>query len=224
VGLSERVTYIYRMQQQEADAIGISKIDLLTASEREQVELLIRAQFPGRHVFGFSARTGEGFDTLLSVLDSGGSGGGALHNLDYDVYAEGEAELGWLNSHAHLECQPPQAMDDSLLQLGHAIHDACTARGLEIAHGKLSLAADGHLAVVNLVDSGSPPEVSRSSEAAAATMELTINLRVQAEPSALEQVVQTSHESWIERRGLTISAAIGQCFKPGRPVPTHRMC
>jgi Ni2+-binding GTPase involved in maturation of urease and hydrogenase len=223
VGLSERITYIYRMQQQEADAIAISKIDLLAASERDRIERLVREQFPGRDVFGFSARTGEGFDTLISWLGSDSGRGRALHDLDYDVYAEGEAELGWLNRRVQLEDREAIALDHSLLLLGREIHDACRARGLEIAHGKLLLNGGGHVAVVNMVDSRVSPELSGSSGASAGTLELTVNLRVQAEPAVLEEIVHASLVPWAERHGVVIVAGSGQCFKPPRPVPTHRV-
>jgi G3E family GTPase len=223
VGLSERVTYIYRMQQQEADAIAISKVDLLTVAERDRVEQLVREEFPGREVFGFSARTGEGFEDLLSWLESEGGRGRALHDLDYDVYAEGEAELGWVNRRVRLERDQPIALDDTLLQLGRDIHGACRSRGLEIAHGKLLLSGDGHAAVLNMVDSRVPPKLSRPSGASASNMELTINLRVQAEPAALDEIVRNSLMPWAKRHDIVIVTSSGQSFKPPRPVPTHRV-
>jgi G3E family GTPase len=210
------------MQQQEADAIAISKIDLLTALERDRVEQLVREQFPGRNPFGFSARTGEGFDTLLSCLESASDRGRPLHDLDYDRYAEGESELGWLNSRVQLERHQPMALDDPLLQLGRDIHDNCRSRGLEIAHGKILLGADGHVAVVNMVDNRVPPELSRPASASASNMVLTINLRAQAEPAAIEAVVHDSLARWTGRHGIAIVGGAGRCFKPPRPVPTHR--
>lgn len=222
VGLSERVTYIYRMQQQEADAIAISKIDLLSTSERDRVEQLVRTQFPGRAIIGFSARTGEGFDTLLSGLESDEQGARTLQNLDYDIYAEGEAELGWLNNRIQLEGQTPIALDDSVLHLSRDVLNACRERGLEIAHGKLLLKGDGHVAVAHVVDSRLAPELSRPSGAFASNPTVTINLRVQADPTALEEIVRIGVASWAKRLGLAICGASGQHFKPGRPVPTHR--
>ena len=103
------------------------------------------------------------------------------------------------------------------------LREFCRARGLEIAHGNLLLSADGHVAVLNMVDSHVLSELSRPSNASASNMELTINLRVQAEPAALEEVVHNSLARWADRQGIVIVAASGQCFKPPRPVPTHRL-
>jgi Ni2+-binding GTPase involved in maturation of urease and hydrogenase len=223
VGLSERVTYIYRMQQQEAGAIAISKVDLLAPSERDRVEQLVREQLPDRDILGFSARTGEGFGALCSWLESGEARGRVLHDLDYDIYAEGEAALGWLNSRMQLAAEEPMALDEVLLRLGRDIHDACRARGLEIAHGKLLLKGNGRAAVVNIVDNRIAPELSRPSVAFAAAVELTINVRVQGEPLAIDEVVQGSVTSWAKRHDIAVLSRSSHCLAPPAPVPTHRM-
>jgi hypothetical protein len=223
VGLSERATYIYRMQQQEAGAIAISKIDLLEPSERDRVEQLLREQFPDRDILGFSARSGEGFGTLCSWLESGGARGRVLHDLDYGLYAEGEAAMGWLNSRLQLAAGEPMAIDEVLLRLGQDIHDACRARGLEIAHGKLLLKGNGCAAVVNMVDNRVAPELSRPSGASASAVELTINVRVQGEPLAIDEVVQSGIASWAKRHDITVVARSSRCLTPPPPVPTHRM-
>ena len=223
IGLSPRVTYIYRMQQQEADAIAINKIDRLEPAERARVRELVGDRCPGREVFEFSARTGEGFDRWLSWMDANAAAGAAVSDVDYGIYAEGEAELGWLNSRVALEAAAPLAIDDSVMSLGRAIQEALAAARLEIAHAKMWMTANGRDAVVNIVDATAPPELSRRSETAATALALTINVRAQADPLVLADLVRRGLQQWTETHGLTIVSGSGECFKPPPPVPTHRM-
>ncbi|MEQ1907742.1 MAG: GTP-binding protein [Vicinamibacterales bacterium] len=223
VSLSERVTYIYRMQQQEADAIALTKIDLLSASERQTIEGLVRQQFPGRPILGISAVTGEGMDELAACMGSAETRGAALEDLDYDVYAAGEAELGWLNETLRLTCDEPLPLDGSLLALGRLLQEGCERAHVEIAHGKAMLAADDRRTIVNLVGEGTAPRLSRSCEHASRELELTLNLRVQTSPETLTQIAGASVLHWAEQLRLTISSRSQKSFSPGRPVPTHRI-
>src|SRR6516164_8561763 len=101
---------------------------------------------------GFSARTGEGLDRLLALIDSDGyRDDRVLTDVDYDIYAEGEAELGWFNSRTVFKRESSLPLDDALLSLAHDICNACVANGLEIAHGKLLLAGESHAARVSVV-------------------------------------------------------------------------
>ena len=65
-----------------------------------------------------SAKTGQGFEALTELLDQEGGFGRKILDIDYDIYAEGEAELGWLNSSVHLTtADAPFALDDLLLEV-----------------------------------------------------------------------------------------------------------
>jgi Ni2+-binding GTPase involved in maturation of urease and hydrogenase len=223
VGLSERVTYIFRMQQQEAAAIAISKIDLLGSRERDRIVALVREHFPGRETLMFSATTGEGLDELMSWLDSQGARGQALADIDYDVYAAGEAELGWLNSVISVEGDSPVDVDALLLELAQALQSALRDAACEIAHGKLLLDAGGLTAAVSLVDHDSSVVLSRRAATSARSFTLTINLRVQADPVVLGDLLHRCLDEWTERHDLTIVGGSGQSFRPARPEPTHRL-
>ena len=47
--------------------------------------------------FGFSAREGTGLERLLEAVESEPVKRDRMMDMDYVTYAEGEAELGWLN-------------------------------------------------------------------------------------------------------------------------------
>src|SRR4051794_22120610 len=110
-GFSPKAAYIFLKQLEEADAIVINRIDELSAEQRSGLHDLVSARFPGTPILAMSARTGQGFDTLTSFLDQQGAFGRKILDIDYDTYAEGEAELGWLNSGWAIEAEAEFALD-----------------------------------------------------------------------------------------------------------------
>ncbi|MEY3457426.1 MAG: hypothetical protein RL215_583, partial [Planctomycetota bacterium] len=116
-GFSPKAAYIFRKQIEEADFVVINRIDELSAEEINELQQLLEQEFPGRPILHCSARTGAGFETLLQMLDQRGGFARRVLEVDYDVYAEGEAELGWLNCQVEITAQQPWPLDDFLLRL-----------------------------------------------------------------------------------------------------------
>jgi hypothetical protein len=145
-------------------------------------------------------------------------------DIDYDTYAEGEALLGWLNCTATLD--GPAVDGDALLQaIATRVHRDLTADSLEIAHLKLTLVpVDGHgIAVVNAVKAEAPPELVFTLDAHLDAGEVTLNLRAEADPERLESAVRRALQDESRVRGTSLTMTHLERFRPGRPVPTHRM-
>src|SRR4051812_23533326 len=106
-GFSPQAAYIFKKQLEEADLIVINRIDELPAAETAELTNLLQKQYASTPVLRISANTGAGFDALIEFLDQRGRFGGRMMELDYDVYAEGEAELGWLNSSLSVAAEKP---------------------------------------------------------------------------------------------------------------------
>ncbi len=116
-GFSPKAEYIFRKQIEEADFVLLNRIDELSPDVAEQLSRMLESQFPDRPVLRTSARTGAGFDELCDFLDQSGAFGRRVIELDYDTYAEGEAELGWLNSSLVLSAENGFALDSLLLKI-----------------------------------------------------------------------------------------------------------
>ena len=101
-GLHPSAAYIFRKQHEEADIVAISKADLLTVAERAELKARLARACPAATVCALSAKTGEGLDEWLDEVLNGSGAGRHLAEVDYDVYAEGEAVLGWLNATVRL--------------------------------------------------------------------------------------------------------------------------
>jgi len=159
--LSEKITYIFRLQQQEAEAIAINKIDLLSGEQLAHVQRLLHERFPAAKLFALSALTGEGVVELISYLETPHRDDRVLANIDYDIYAEGEAQLGWLNSALQLRADKALDVDAALLELAGAVRQQFQADAVEIAHGKFLLHGDRRTAVVNVLSNDTQPMLSQ---------------------------------------------------------------
>ncbi len=222
-GFSPKAEYIFRKQLEEADFILINRIDEISPTEVQELAELLDEEFPGRPVLRMSARTGDGFDSLVEFLDQRGEFGRRLMDLDYDIYAEGEAELGWLNSQALVESDTPFDLDALLLDLIARLQSRFAETGAETAHLKTIGLCDGTYAVANLVSSFTAPELSLPSRAQVRSAHVVVNARVATDPDQLATLVRSELAAACAAIGAQHVIQTLQSFRPGRPVPTHRI-
>src|ERR671935_1569111 len=131
-GFSPKAAYIFRKQLEEADAIAINRIDEMEPAALNELTGLVQSTYPGTPVLRLSAKTGQGFDALTALLDQEGNFGRKILDIDYDVYAEGEAELGWLNSSIRVAGPRPFALDELLLDVVSRLQEALARHGGEV--------------------------------------------------------------------------------------------
>lgn len=223
-GFSPQAAYIFLKQLEEAEVIVLNKCDKLSGAEREELLELIQSRFPGRETISHSSQSGEGFADLVAALERDRVATEAFLEIDYDIYAEGEAELGWLNATYVVEqfsASPPNLGEIAMQFVSH-ITTRLKERGAEIAHLKVLAQGDGESAIANAVGSDTEVQLSVPAERVAASVELTINARVAMDP---EQLVEVTRETWQACLGdwrATGSQGKEQFFRPGRPTPTHR--
>ncbi len=224
VGFSPKAAYIFLKQIEEADVVAINKIDKLDATAQRELLRLVAERFPEKTVLPISARTGAGFDELLAVMHRPREPRGAMMAVDYDIYAEGEAELGWLNCSVKLaRHNDPFPLDAAVESLVRLLRDALEAEAAEPAHLKvMGQGADGW-AVANLVSSGNDMELSQASGTTTTNAEMIVNARVAMDPERLATIVEQQIERLAARLGADYTVENMQRFRPGRPEPTHRI-
>jgi len=222
-GFSPKAAYIFRKQIEEADFVVINRIDELPADQIAELQALLDRDFPGRPVLRCSARTGDGFLALTEMLAQQGQFGRRVMDVDYDVYAEGEAELGWLNSQVSVQAPAAFPLDQLLMDLIRRLHSRLLASGSEAAHLKVIGMCDSSYAVANLVSNEVGPELSLPSSASTKQADVVVNARVAADPAILEDLVRSELAHAVSTITGTHRIISMQSFRPGRPVPTHRI-
>ncbi len=222
-GFSPKAEYIFRKQLEEADFVILNRIDELSKDEVDNLTRLLSEQYANIPVIRMSAKSGVGFEALCEFLDQQGSFAQRVMEVDYDIYAEGEAELGWLNCQAKVTAHAPIDLDNFLVELLGRLQKELVAIEAEVAHLKVIGMAEGVYAVSNLVSNSDQPVLSLPSAWKGNDIELVVNARVAISPEELETVVRST----LSVQASTASAAAEirslQCFRPGRPVPTHRL-
>ena len=183
---------IFRKQLEEADFLIINRIDQLRADEVDHLQTLLEQNVPDTPIVRISAKTGAGFDELLDMFDRQGDFGTRILDLDYDVYAEGEAELGWLNSSLKVTRKNAFALVDLLLGIVSNLQQTLTAESAEVAHPKTIGLWEGFHGVANLTSSDTPPELSFPSNCETRSADVVVNARVATSPELLSDVVQTA--------------------------------
>ncbi len=222
-GFSPKANYIFRKQIEEADFVVINRIDELSPEQVAELQTQIETEYPDRPVLKCSAKTGEGFDSLIAMLEQRGKFGRRVMEVDYDVYAEGEAELGWLNSQVEVTSSVEFDLDALLMDLIGRLHGRLLASDAEAAHLKVIGLCDGSYAVANLVSNTTGPELSLSSSTKTQTANVVVNARVATDPAELETIVREELAAATLSMNLSHNVISLQSFRPGRPVPTHRI-
>jgi len=220
--LHASAAYIFRKQLEEADLLVVNKIDTMSTDEREDLEQLIAAQFPHARVRYLSARTGEGVEAWLDEALSDRQAGVRILDVDYDVYAEGEAVLGWLNADIRLSAADEKVQWHQFCSdLLNALHAEFRERRARIGHVKVLLTAGGQHCVGNLTSLSGKAVVQGRIEGSSTGADLILNVRVEMSPEDLERIVRDVLTTVADRRVRSEIVHL-RCLRPGRPRPTHR--
>jgi len=224
---SDKVLYIYRKQLEEANLIVINKADLLSPAALERLRAELAAEFPRQGVLVVSARTGAGLEEWFERIASTPSPAGQTMEVDYDIYAEGEARLGWVN--ATVQARSSGGFDPNRLlsQLAGQVQARLNERSTEVAHLKMTLnpeAGLGEIAAINLVRNDVVPELSLALAGSVNGGQIIINLRAEAAPDQLKIAVEHALAMvGNQQPGLTLRLDHLEHFRPGRPQPIHRV-
>src|SRR6185436_3112503 len=142
---SEKVLYIYKKQIEEADLVIISKSDLLADKELDALRQVILKEFPGKEIMTVSARSGKNLSAWFSRIVDAKQTARTAMKVDYGIYADGEALLGWLNCTVNLTAKKAFDSHKLLKQLATEIQKRLAAKKAEVAHMKMTLSPEGNL-------------------------------------------------------------------------------
>jgi G3E family GTPase len=163
---STKVAYIYKKQLEEADVIVINKQELLTPDQLTQLVDALEIAFPNSYVLTASAREQKGLSEWFDILSRETQGIHPTMEVDYEVYADGEALLGWLNATVTLKAEDEFDANAFLKDLAANIQSRLQAQNAEVAHLKMTYSPDdgiaGEIASVNLVRNDNIPESGMS--------------------------------------------------------------
>ena len=223
---SEKVRYVYDRQLAEAEIIVINKVDLLTPDRLAALRGALEAAYPKAEIMDVSARDGTGLEAWFERIADAEQAGGPAMDVDYEVYAEGEALLGWLNATVRFGAESAVDGNEALAYLARQLGGRLSAAGAEVAHLKMTLTPErgNDIAVINLTASDNAAELSHRLQGPLDAGELILNLRAEADPALLKEwVTESLADAAGAFPGLRLAVEHLEHFRPGKPEPTHRM-
>ena len=122
------------------------------------------------------------------MLDQRGEFGRKIMDLDYDVYAAGEAELGWLNSSLRVRAPQEFAIDELLLDVIGRLQTSLAEADAEAAHLKAIGLWEGFYGVANLVSSDTSAVLSLPSNCKTREADLVMDVRFLRNPHYVDDL------------------------------------
>lgn len=214
-------------QIREAGALLLSKTDAVSPEELARARKLLVSLSPDAPLMELSARRGDGMAALTGLITSGRTARIPRPvEIDYEVYAEAEAEMGWYNGHAELlasspDAQPANGMDPEAIALDLALV-LSQEFGSELIHGKLVVTTESGSIKVSVVSGVLQADVARDGTHLVSRAGLTLNLRATVAPGLLAaRVMPTVRETIAGQAKVTNVQE--RALIPGAPVPEHRI-
>jgi G3E family GTPase len=211
--------YIFRKQLEESDIILVAKSDTLDAETLASLLDRTREAFPSSTVVPVSAISGQGIDEWIEDVFKRTDAGQHIVQVDYDVYAHGEAVLGWLNGTVLLKGETVN-WDTFVRDFLSRLAQRFDSEGCGVGHVKAILENDAQYIVGNLTGKAHTLSL-RSSAGTGDTAKLTVNARVETSPEKLDALVREVLDAATHDRYETTVVA-WRCLQPGRPNPTYR--
>jgi G3E family GTPase len=222
---SPKVNYIYGKQLEEADLIVVNKTELLDPSGLDKLLKTLADRYPKSEILPVSLRRSEGVLEWFAKIEQSQTRNMPTMDVDYDVYAQGEALLGWVNMSWTLYGDEFDG-NRMLVNLLESIHSRLgSTHQIAIAHLKGTIVPDqgNDLAVANLVREDGQVEQAYVLVESLSKGELTVNLRAEADPEALSKAVEESLQKSCQEFKVSATEIHSSAFRPLPPTPTHRI-
>ncbi|MCH9659653.1 MAG: cobalamin synthesis protein P47K [Bacteroidetes bacterium] len=214
--------YIYLKQLEEADYLVVNKTDLLNAEEQQALKTFIEDKFPSFPLKWISALQEEGIQDWLQILYTDTEVGTRIAEVDYDIYAEGEALMGWYNadfivSHTDRYLIPWAELNLKFLQL---LQQVFQHENIAIGHLKTFLKSGPSELHANLTGTDRTLSV-QGMPFSSHSSKLVVNIRAETNPEMLKEIMEDIISVYAEEKIRFEVLALNH-LKPGRPEPTHR--
>lgn len=213
--------YILSKQIEEADIIVINKIDSISCEELSEIQARTKESYPHTPQVCLSALSGCGVQDWLDMLFRNDRPGQRIVDVDYDIYAEGEAVLGWLNAAISLSGGGNVDWGDFCVGLLHRLRDTLRSQSAEIAHVKLILGGTDTGIIANLTGNDDEVVIRGAMCGSPSDVKLILNARVEIAPQRLRAIVENALSSQADG-AISFQIEEIRCLSPGRPEPTHR--
>jgi G3E family GTPase len=213
--------YLRKHQVQEAEVIVLTKMDLIASGEISGLMGMVEEMNPGARIIPYSAVTGHGLTDISRLIVSRDRSLKRPVGIDYEIYAQAEAELGWYNGTFSMVL--PEGTDSYHLASEMMSRVSKAYLPGEIAHVKMLLESRTNAIKMSLVFQSLGVDGVKGGRRAEGSTTINMNARVVSAPEKLRQVMREAVLETLCDNGVTAVDFKDDCFSPGRPDPTYRM-
>jgi G3E family GTPase len=209
-------------QIREARRVLLTKCDLLAENQLRSAERFLRDIHPDAEIIVCSAHDGIGMDAILElvrteVVESEPS----PLAVDYQRYAEAEAEMGWYNGVASITAPSPVLDPEAIAfdladQLRRELGDA-------LIHGKALITTAVGGIKISVVGGSIGADTTIERVQPIETVGLTLNLRAAVDPDGLADRARTVLGRISEKHTAKLVGYRFRSVTPDAPVPVHRL-
>lgn len=213
--------YLRRHQVAEAEVLVLTKTDRLGPDEIRKFHDELRSINPTARIIDYSAVSGLGLNDIADIIKSDKETDRRPVEIDYDRYAEAEAELGWYNGTYEFVSPGLDAysLSASILRAIGSKYPVSS-----VAHAKVALSNDDVQSKVSLIgDELTVGGMIRNGKLFG-RVQLNINARIASDPESLRRHIRESVDSVMRSAGIDdCKMVLDDCFSPGKPNPTYRI-
>lgn len=218
------IDYLIQRQIAEAELVVLTKQDLPAAVEHGKTTTSQLMRHSGLRIFPLSAKTEVGIDEWLEIALNTTTTADRKLDIDYSVYAAGEAALGWLNASGRVSASQPFSATNWIQYLLQMLDRSLSQHKSVIAHIKVYVSTSEAGCKASLMQSqGQISWDSRPDNAYSNELTFTLNARVQAAPDLLASTVRSVLHELSPHPDFDIMFTSFECFQPDTPTPTYRM-
>ncbi|MCL2143639.1 MAG: hypothetical protein FWH44_05235 [Methanomassiliicoccaceae archaeon] len=212
--------YLRSHQAEEAEVLVLTKTDLLGEDDVSSLITKLKGMNPDAVIIKYSAVSGEGFGDIMKIITSDKVTGRKPVDVDYDKYADAEAELGWYNGVFLFDSPEYDAYDLSMAMLRDL---AGKYSAKDIAHAKIALTSGSSHTKISLIGNEFTVGGVHGSRFGKGESQLNFNARIVSEPDALRNSIRETVKKVMGAKKIDYKMKFDDCFSPGRPNPTHRL-
>lgn len=218
--LNASAAYIYNKQLEESDIILVNKIDTLAAPRIPSLLAKTAQKYPSAQVLPFSALTGEGLEQWAELMLNDEREILRTISVNYNIYAKGEASLGWLNGTVKIVDESAD-WDELAGKILERLGKTFIQNNCPIAHLKV-VGKNGDQVVSGSITGQNARAMMSGSAGKGNELMLTINARVQTSPSNLVDMTLEVLDKMLSNKYYN-KVKEWNYLQPGAPEPTYRM-
>jgi G3E family GTPase len=215
---NETIRYIYLKQLEEASVIVVNKIDLVDADELQMIKHQSEKKYGNKILLYQNSLDDISTKKWLQIINEESLPASLWSlDIDYDIYAAGEASLAWFDQSVQISNTHGTSMQ-SAENLINTIFKKITELQYTIGHLKFLV---NDAVKISLTSANELPVKLPPADVEKAT--LLINIRVETTPEKITQLIEGAIKETELMSGCKISTNNFSAFAPGYPKPVHRI-